>query len=526
MFDMSLCAAPNRQVTLFERDFSAALMLPVLPNVVSYSHAAIGGPRMATLTVEGGKHVLMSYLDKLRSPVEITDERGRIVWWGYVAEVEIKAGAIAIGTSLETMSNKVAVVYSFVAPGTQTVGTRATTTWATDQTSIDEYGYKELQASVSGATPAQAEKMRDIVLAQRKYPVPTVNPAEETEEDKAILHCRGWWDTLGWRYCNISVQVEAYITADDDKQIIGSVTDNTKCAQSFQLTGGAAWSAYSGKVNIGILGAPADNVILDLCADSAGVPGTVLGSATISAAIIPVEASWVEGVLSVSPALALGTTYWLVIRRSGANDPSNFYFVKVNTALGYTSGVCRLWNGSAWVARSPDADMLFQITGQQETTAQIAAVVAASGQFLAATDIENASGIFSSPYRDGDTTALAEILDLLKSTTSGSRLLTQVTSARRVRVFEEPSVAAFEYIYKRDGTLMTKTGSMVEPHLCPVAEWVRVQDVVDYDMGLIADPSYFFIEEAEYDAATDKLRFQPRGIPSPWDVLTRLQGMA
>jgi hypothetical protein len=169
--------------------------------------------------------------------------------------------------------------------------------------------------------------------------------------------------------------------------------------------------------------------------------------------------------------------------------------------------------------------MLFQVTGQQETTAQISAIVAAKGQFLTATDIESASWIYSSQYRDGDITALAEILDLLKSTIGGVRLLTQVTSTRRLRVFAEPAVTAFAYILKRDGTLMTKSGSVVESYMCPAAAWVRVQDVVDYDLGLIADPSYFFIEEAEYDAASDKLLFQSRGIPSPWDVLTQLQGI-
>ena len=358
----------NLQVSLFKRDFSAALVLPVMPRVVSYSHAAIGGPKLAALEVVGDKKVLLSYLDRLRTPIEITDERGQKVWWGYIAEVRIKSGAVDIGVALDTMYNKVWVAYSLVEPGSQTVGTRATTTAATDQISIDEYGYKELLATLSGATTAQAEKVRDTLLAQRKYPIPSVAQAEEKGEDKVTLYCRGWWDTLGWRY---------YANAN---------------------------------------------------------------------------------------------------------------------------------------------------TGDVETTTQIAAIVTASGQFLLAADVEDASGISSSEYRDGDTTALAEVLDLLKSTSGGSRLLTQVTSARRVRVFVEPLVTAFKYILKRDGTLTTKTGAKVESYLCPVGAWVRVQDVVDYDLGLIADPSYFFIEEAEYSVASDKLRLQPRGIPSTWDVLTQLRG--
>jgi hypothetical protein len=356
------------QVTMYKRDFSAAISPSVLPSVVSYSQTVIGGSKQATLEVAGDRKILLEYLNKLRTPVEFTDERGQKVWWGFIADVSVQFGAITIGVSLDTMSNKIAIAYSLVDPGSATVGTRATTAWATDTVSVAQYGTKELMASVSGATAAQAEQARDVLLAQKKYPIPTVALADQND-GKATIHCRGWWDTLGWRQ---------YVNA---------------------------------------------------------------------------------GTTSVA------------------------------------------------------------------TMTQVAAIVTACGEFLTATDIDNTSGLSSSEYRDGDTTALAEILDLLKAgTTGGLRLLAQVTSGRRVRVFSEPLVSAFKYILKRDGTLITKTGATVDQKLCPVGEWVRVQDVVDYDMGLIADPSYFFIEEAEYSVASEKLRIQPRGIPSSFDALTQLQG--
>jgi hypothetical protein len=359
------------QVTMYKRDFSAAVAPPVSPRVLSYSQTVIGGPKQATLELTADRKVLLEYLNKLRVPVEFTDERGQKVWWGYIADVSLQVGAVTVGVSLDTMSNKIAIVYSLVTPGTATVGTRAITAWATDTASVAQYGTKELLASISGATAAQAEQARDIFLAQKKYPIPTVALADQNE-GKATIHCRGWWDTLGWRqYAN-------------------------------------------------------------------------------------------AGTTSVA------------------------------------------------------------------TTTQISAIVTACGEFLTATDIYNVSGITSSEYRDGDTTALAEILDLLKAgTTSGARLLSKVTQERQVRVYSEPLISAYKYILNRDGALTTVTSdTLLDKKLCPVGEWVRVQDMVDYDMGLIADPSYFFIEEAEYTVSSDSLRILPRGIPNAFDAITQLQESA
>ena len=167
------------------------------------------------------------------------------------------------------------------------------------------------------------------------------------------------------------------------------------------------------------------------------------------------------------------------------------------------------------------------MTGQKETTKQIEEIVTACGQFLTTTDIDNASGVFSNPYRDGDTSASSEMLDLLKTgTTNDRRLLAQVSADRRLRVYEEPANTTVSYILKLDGTLVTKTGAALEPHLCPVGKWVQVEAVLGFQLGLIADPSLFFIETAEYSASTGKVSFTPRGVASAWDMLAKLQGPA
>ena len=356
------------QANIFKRDFTVIKYNPLDPKVISYSHKAVGGPSAAELEVTGNKYKLMSVLNQLRAPVTITDDKSRVVWWGYISEVHVMSGSLDIGVSIDTMVNNIAVVYSSVVTGSQEVGTRTTTAYAGNQISIDEYGYKELLESISGATSAQAEMMRDILLDQKKYPVPTIKIIPGESEEKAIIYCRGWWDTLLWKY-------------------------------------------YS----------------------NTGTSSTV-------------------------------------------------------------------------------------------TTTQISDIVTSDGQFLTATDIDTASGISSSEYRDGDSTAQAEILDLLRAGTSNDlRLVARVTDERRLYVYQEALYTAFKYILKKDGSLITKPGTKVEKHLCPVADWVRVQDVIDFDGSFLADPSYFFIEESEYKAKTDTLKLLSRGVPNPFDVLRGLQ---
>lgn len=164
-----------------------------------YSWHALGGPDWAEVTVSSAPMDVWRLLGWLRYGVEIRNQLHQRVWWGYVESVSITVGAIRIGVSLETMHNRVAVVYSYVEPSTQSVGTRATTTWAQDDESVAAYGIKEVLTSIDGATVEQAENARDVHLAQNRLPVPM--PDTRAGDDlEAQLFCRGWWDTLNWRY--------------------------------------------------------------------------------------------------------------------------------------------------------------------------------------------------------------------------------------------------------------------------------------------------------------------------------------
>ena len=182
-------------VMLKQRDLAAdtPLSLPVVYRVNSYSWHALGGPEAASITVYGQARALYDLVDVLRCPVEIYNERGEFVWWGFVEAVEVRVDALEVGVDLATMANRVQVSY--------TQGSyQANTAFAQDNDSVTTYGQKELIIGMANVDLAVANARRDTTLAAMRYPLPTVATSERESSFTATLRCRGWWDTLGWHY--------------------------------------------------------------------------------------------------------------------------------------------------------------------------------------------------------------------------------------------------------------------------------------------------------------------------------------
>jgi len=115
--------------------------------------------------------------------------------------------------------------------------------------------------------------------------------------------------------------------------------------------------------------------------------------------------------------------------------------VQVDEGLGYAGGALRVWNGSGWIARTPDADLHFRVGGGQETTRQLKTLAASSvgGQFLQGVRMETGSGVYSSPFQDGSRTALQVISRLLAAGTwTGQQLSAVVTPQRWLKVMALP----------------------------------------------------------------------------------------
>lgn len=148
----------------------------------------------------------------------------------------------------------------------------------------------------------------------------------------------------------------------------GSVDALTWLGQSFVYTDALAESI---KVNdltvmLRVSGAPADNVTCSIQADNGsgapsgttitnGTSATIAGG-TLTTAYRPSKFTW-----ATPPTLTSGTTYWLVFKRSGANDAANFYQILDANGSTYSSGTAASYTASTLTWANIAADLKLQL---------------------------------------------------------------------------------------------------------------------------------------------------------------------
>lgn len=488
---------------MYQRTFADLVVMPDLVfNIDRYSWLTMGGPGSATIQASGTRAALFELVNHLRAPVEILNDLGEAVWWGYFSELVVNLKGINFGVDLKSMYNNVAVAYT-----DQNI--RLTTQWSGDADSIDEYGQKEILLSKSDVTEADALQRRDTALASTKYPIPTLK-FSGGENVTATITCKGWISTLEWRYYFNACGKESYETTGEGGREIGE-DDRPMLAQSFRILATTAWNATSVWVRPWKQGMdgdlPTDDLVISIKADSAGVPGATLASGLLNATAIGTSADWLEFVLDGAVTLTPGTTYWIHVKRSGAVDETRYFMVDTNRAAGYERGKIFLWNEplDKWGEDFVNwGDLLFKLVGNVDNSIQIGTLVSTCGEFFAGSIIEDAAGPASNPYRDGDTLGSYELEKLLNAgTIHNRRLLCEVTRSRYLRVYEEPArpaEARSSYALNEAGEVMMENLTAMDQSLCPVGIWCHLQDVIpaSVDLERVADPSLFIIDEAEF----------------------------
>ncbi len=489
-------------ISFTQRGFSGPVVVPgVVMAVERLEWRAVGGPWLARIRCTSESLArLWGLVDLLRCGVAVSDETAQrsgylpskaaedLAWWGYVSGVEIHAGARVVKIGLDEMYNRIAVRYRPVGP----LGGAAEveyTAWVEDAESVRAFGEKEKYFYLGSATAGDAAAYASAMLEQLSMPKmkagvdpaamqtagqPAAGPAGPAGAYYAILEGRGWWETLGWKYYN---QERGRIELLDGgaEQSIGAATANTKIA--FSITpGSAGWTASEAWLNLRKVGVPTDNLIVELCANSAGVPSTVLASKTLAASDLADRMTWTQFVFTSTADLAASGWYWLVVRRSGSVSASAYYSVAVNlTTAG--AGYLIVWNGSAWGSRSPDADLSVMVSGVEESTVQIEDMLdsSAGGQFLAGARVSVDSGVYARLYRDGSRTAREEIEELLLlGQTSGARLLARIEASRRALVMAMPAESSAEVSIGDDGRIEHGDGRPLALSEQPAGRWARL----------------------------------------------------
>jgi hypothetical protein len=149
---------------------------------------AIGGCANANINVTGKEDDLWRLVESLRSPIEIYDDYNRYAWWGYISGVTINAGPVRYGVDLDTMTNNVSIAYQ-----------GGTTAAIADAIGTVAYGRKDGRYTISSNNATAALAAGSAYLDTYRYPIPTVEFGQSPQMGAAIS-CRGWWNTLEWRY--------------------------------------------------------------------------------------------------------------------------------------------------------------------------------------------------------------------------------------------------------------------------------------------------------------------------------------
>jgi hypothetical protein len=503
----------NQALTQIEPFWGAA-------EVESMRWSVDGGCRTASMRAGVAKGMAAEMLGMAGTLVWIYDEQATAVWWGYMASVAVTIGGLAFEASMDMLANKLAVKYTYLEAGSPigATGEARTTAWGYDAQSIALFGTKELIANANLVlTDTAALGRRDTELAIRRQLHAKASAGLGVPNDYAEvrIECRGLYDRLNWRYANWpAVAGPGYTTTSAAEQAVGAASTSSKAGQIITVGAGninvVQVSIYARKQ-----GTPADNLQAAIYAvDAALEPtGSALASWSLAGGSVGAALAWItQSVTEVE--LQASTQYMLVVSRSGAADASNYYLVGVNAALGYAGGALKILNGSNWVARSPDADMNFELRVNDlvESAYQVRDLVTNFGpSLITGVKLVSLSGVKLRSYRDGSTTALDEIEELLETGTADSRRLMCEINAERLFILRvEPAETVVSYYITEEGRQLGPGLTELPAHRPAIGVWCRLRGwlPVSGESAKLSDPTLQFVEEAEWSGGRVSFKFR------------------
>mgnify|MGYP000968432475 CR=1 FL=1 len=299
-----------------------------------------------------------------------------------------------------------------------------------------------------------------------------------------------------------------------------------RIAIPFQLGGTQNAAALSLAVTMQRNGNPAGTITGYVCDDSSGSPGTPIDYVSVNCSDVPTEAGKVVFNLTGNVLRSPTAPLWLQLYPSYGTSGSDYVRVlsdPTNAYLAMTgAGPTKAYNGSVWSAIAPAESMWFEVVGGIETTEQIKNVIVGNGQFVSVAEIETPSGVFTSPYRDGNTSGQVAIADQLTlGTAAGEVLLATITKEKRLRILADAgSDPATDYAIDGDGQLFTALSIPADKCRCPVGVWIKRKDSLAAMSGnsALLNTSSYAVAEAEYNAVDDSLRLTPRGARDPFSI--------
>lgn len=400
-------------VHLLSRDFSQILNVVETITAQTLSWSCLGGPDEAILQAPTSILNFKDWKEFLGHPVEIFNETGHPVWWGYINRIRQPFEPFTLQCGLDPMANSVAVRY------TDLLGDEHTTPWASDALSVSRFGIKQKIIDVVHAGEPLALQKRDLLLSQLAWPSDEIASSNKPITDSnhfanlpVFLDCKGWFETLSWKYYPGQTGIIGNTVSQNGSIPIGSDTSHAGAAQRFLATSNMTIATV--KLRASYTGSPPYTLAISIRTDAGGVPS----SQNLARAEIPRSAlasgsyKWAEAPLTVPVSLQAGQRYWVLVFPLNATYDSNHWLLALDESCSFND-IFIYMDNLVWVSPVPNAHMLFQVAGLSETTTQLNEVYAVGNQFLTALVNRDPSGVQTPLYHKHDTDCKTAFLDLL-----------------------------------------------------------------------------------------------------------------
>lgn len=495
---------------IHSRDFQPQICPNLQPSLISWN--CEGGPEKAILTISDSHFPFEAWKGYLRCPVEIYNDQGSVIWWGYIHSVRQTFDYLELTYSLDDLANRVAVSYTSLA-SSGTYGEQMTSAWRQDLASQAAYGVKEKIIPQRTITEKQALTMANLALEKGKDPQLACRPLGAPLGQLGVeVECRGWFETLGWKHYQGSGGFVGNTPAQAGFETLGNTTSTwVYYCQSF--TPGISANLTQVQVRVRKDSLADGSLWMYIRNDLSGKPdmsGYITATNFLPSGLSDTAYQWIS-FQYLPTALTAGTKYWLCLRRYST---AGNYFLAVDENLNNPAGDYFIYKtDGTWLSRTPDADMIFKAYFETETTNQLSAIYVSGNQFLMGFLVENASGITTPPYNAAASTAKEAFLSLLRlGTSSAKALLADVTRERILRVREQPDAAKPTYTFLgKDcpaviktytypsrmtfrGILTSWNGGAITEEQPPVGQWVQFEG-----QGLA------FIRSAVLDIPNDRI---------------------
>lgn len=263
----------------------------------------------------------------------------------------------------------------------------------------------------------------------------------------------------------------------------------------------SSWTVDGVELRCRRVGSPTDSLRVRLFTVADGAPQTLLDTAQVAGSDLGDVMDWVRFAFSNTATISKGNTYALVIDRTvdaAAGDFENFYEIDADEEAGYSGGVYRVSDRSAWQTPATAKSLIFRLTDAMDNARQIERIWSLAGVGLGALSVESDSAIATSQYRTGDLTSLDEIEELMeRGTDANRRLLAWVSPERNGRLFQEPNSSTADLVYGEDRKLRTAQGNDVDDGFLPAGQWVHIP--IGHELpGAWASLSPMLVDRAEY----------------------------